>query len=144
MKIRNGFVSNSSSSSFCIYGVMLHRDEVDSIIKEISSKLESYISEHKKDEEWCEWNYDEDPDNKNWDPLNGNCSVTYISEMFEYVFGIDAYPSEEGECMLIGRSPESMPDIKTIGLIKEETKLTLSDEMKIRDEPHWIITEMSY
>lgn len=28
MKIRNGFVSNSSSSSFCIYGVTLSSDEV--------------------------------------------------------------------------------------------------------------------
>jgi hypothetical protein len=26
MKIRNGFVSNSSSTSFCIYGIYLHED----------------------------------------------------------------------------------------------------------------------
>jgi hypothetical protein len=29
MKIRNGFVSNSSTSSFCIYGACIDRDKVD-------------------------------------------------------------------------------------------------------------------
>jgi len=29
MKIRNGFVSNSSSSSFCIYGAAIEKDKID-------------------------------------------------------------------------------------------------------------------
>lgn len=33
MKIRNGFVSNSSSSSFLIYGVALDSDDIDRILE---------------------------------------------------------------------------------------------------------------
>lgn len=33
MKIRQGFVSNSSSTSFCMYGVYLTRDQLDAILK---------------------------------------------------------------------------------------------------------------
>ena len=36
MKIRNGFVSNSSSSSFCIYGAYINKDRVD---EEVVEKL---------------------------------------------------------------------------------------------------------
>jgi hypothetical protein len=32
MKIRNGFVSNSSSSSFCIYGVSIDQEEFAALI----------------------------------------------------------------------------------------------------------------
>lgn len=34
MKIRNGFVSNSSSSSFCIYGIILEKNQaIDLLLK---------------------------------------------------------------------------------------------------------------
>jgi hypothetical protein len=56
MKIRNGFVSNSSSSSFCIYGVSLETDYVD-ILKKIKKnspesfkKVKEYAERYKGDE----------------------------------------------------------------------------------------------
>jgi len=36
MKIRIGFVSNSSSTSFCMYGVILERDEIDKFCRQLN------------------------------------------------------------------------------------------------------------
>ena len=41
MKTRQGFVSNSSSSSFCIYGVGIDSYEFEKIMKKIKPDLES-------------------------------------------------------------------------------------------------------
>jgi hypothetical protein len=55
MKIRNGFVSNSSSSSFCIYGINLETDYVDILKKikknvpELFEKVKEYASEYDED-----------------------------------------------------------------------------------------------
>lgn len=35
MKIRNGFVSNSSSSSFCIYGVEFNDKQLDAMLEKL-------------------------------------------------------------------------------------------------------------
>ena len=40
MKIRNGFVSNSSSSSFCIYGTFMSFDEIFERVKDSLSEDE--------------------------------------------------------------------------------------------------------
>jgi hypothetical protein len=42
MKIRNGFVSNSSSSSFLIYGTTIDTDDVKQILKNNNIEVEKY------------------------------------------------------------------------------------------------------
>ena len=53
MKIRNGFVSNSSSSSFCIYGIDVgdNRADVEAYedkIKDLNLNLEVHYGEYSK------------------------------------------------------------------------------------------------
>jgi hypothetical protein len=66
MKIRQGFVSNSSSSSFCIYGAYLgeDRDEAEAIeakIGELGLKLEVHYGEYTRcvGRSWCSIGNDE-------------------------------------------------------------------------------------
>lgn len=50
MKIRNGFVSNSSSSSFVIYGVKIEDKSVEDIVKQFYSEEE--LKEFGEDDYW--------------------------------------------------------------------------------------------
>lgn len=44
MKIRNGFVSNSSSSSFLMYGLYIDNDELNCSSEQFYNKLEEMVS----------------------------------------------------------------------------------------------------
>lgn len=88
MKIRNGFVSNSSSSSFLIYGV-----EVEDVNKLIEG-LNLTDKEKESLEEEGDWHLSEILEDKN---LKG----------LEYM---NAY---DGECHYLGRSWDSVGDNET-------------------------------
>ena len=57
MKIRTGFVSNSSSSSFCIYGTSFDLDK-KALVKELYQKEFEALLEEKKIKEDYDWLYD--------------------------------------------------------------------------------------
>jgi hypothetical protein len=63
MKIRSGFVSNSSSSSFCIYGACIETSKLESLLNKLDIKLE--------------YDYDED--------------YLYTIEKIAEKIGLDAY-----------------------------------------------------
>jgi hypothetical protein len=84
MKIRMGFVSNSSSSSFCIYGIFIEKDVFLKIIKKESDD-DDY-------EDWYEDGWYEDCEKMaselglEFHPIDGNeglyfgCSWRYIGD----------------------------------------------------------------
>jgi len=50
MKIRTGFVSNSSSSSFCIFGIYVDREKYENF-----DELEKKAKEEGLEVEWTPW-----------------------------------------------------------------------------------------
>lgn len=99
MKIRNGFVSNSSSSSFCIYGASISStslakalgiDDEDADIEELLSKAPA-LSEMSY---WSPEGYDEYFVGISWskvkDDETGKQFKTRIEKAFKEVFGDDA------------------------------------------------------
>ena len=112
MKIRAGFVSNSSSSSFCIYGAWIDADSVKKLLSEEDLK---YI------EEECEggaWGISE---------VGHNIPLFYHCE------------TEDERCAF-GRSYQSIGDDETgkqfKGSIEKQLKETFGEDIKCRTINH--------
>lgn len=77
MRIRNGFVSNSSSSSFIIYGVMLTDGDMDNIFNKLNIVVEDIY-------EWI-------------DERTRNAGLEYISDSDNDSHYIGLHPNEIGD-----------------------------------------------
>jgi hypothetical protein len=99
MKVRNGFVSNSSSSSFCLYGTSLETDELKQAYANVFGKSEN----------------DED-DEDEYDSLYEMCAE--LADKVGLSYEVD------GECgyYYFGQYYNSAPDDKTFGQFRNEIK----------------------
>ena len=119
MKLRLGFVSNSSTTSFCIYGIVLSRDEL----------LEKLVDKNLRD--LCE--KEEDCD------LDKICSLSHSD--------LTHHTGPEGE-EYIGKDMSSIKDEETFGefknKIKDSLKLLLNKDCQEMIEKECRIHEESW
>lgn len=102
MKVRAGFVSNSSSSSFCIYGTSMDFSEVIEKIKESNLIPEDELEQLLEDDEWYE-----------------------IGEVLSEKMDLEVLPDYEQEYLWIGRSWSNLNDDETGRQFKESVKTKL-------------------
>lgn len=96
MKVRNGFVSNSSSSSFAIYGTVLESDEFQYIMADLGISVDAYDT---------------------------NSTYAALSEITE---GTElTYVVSDSNDVAIGRPLSTICDDETGKQFKEETKAAL-------------------
>jgi hypothetical protein len=94
MKIRNGFVSNSSTSSFCLFGICVDREEALKVAKLLDPTMESSDDDRYEAGEIV------------GDKLNLECSTG---------------PYDDGN-LYIGRAPETLKDDETGAQFKQSVK----------------------
>ena len=112
MKTRNGFVSNSSTSSFCIFGVSMGDDE----FRKFVDRNMQLILAHTAKSKWMKEVKTEE-DLKQWQEEKG-----YYGDLLHTLaegVGLEAYYPPDWEMVFIGASWPSILDDETGAQFKE-------------------------
>jgi adenylate cyclase class IV len=78
MKIRNGFVSNSSSSSFVIYGKAFEREELEDVIIQLKNLPTNYFTDNEEEDNYYELLDDILSEEFTWHIDENDDSTTYV------------------------------------------------------------------
>jgi hypothetical protein len=116
MKIRTGFVSNSSSSSFCAYGLFLGKDEFEDRIQKLGYKFKD--SEDRGEVVG--------PDGTEYDS---------IQEVLDATFG--GCVAWEEEWVIIGKTPSEIEDNETGKQFKERVAKEIAPLIEGEEKCSW-------
>jgi hypothetical protein len=105
MKIRNGFVSNSSTTSFCIYGAEIEYDT----LKKLYNKEHNVNDENEEDKDYEFDEYD-------------------TMEKLAEKLGLEMHSGQDGEQRYLGRSYSRIKDDETGKQFKTEIENKLKAE----------------
>ena len=120
MKIRVGFVSNSSTSSFCIYGVYFNSGELTRIITTPYIKAKILLTSINKDET-------DSNKIKNYD------LIEEILNTFPEI-DLEYYCPEGSDGVYVGRDWTSIQDEQTAGEFKKSIRETIKKFAKVDDD----------
>lgn len=102
MKVRNGFVSNSSSSSFCIYGASMDLSELVEKVKGLNLIEEDELERLEENEDLYE-----------------------VAELVKEKIGLSSYQDYENDTVWFGREWSTIDDDETGKQFKENVKSKL-------------------
>ena len=117
MKIRQGFISNSSTTSFCIYGVHFSRGELFKVMNAIDVKAKLMLANMNKSNDMEE--------------MDDNDLFQVIDEAYDFK-NVDCYSPEDGG-VYVGRSWSSIKDDETGKQFKDSVKNELKQVITIPD-----------
>lgn len=117
MKIRFGFVSNSSSSSFCIFGTSMSKNEFLKIISENKEIMSKFMEDQKEyfNSEWLT-----DHDNNMMEALSDYDDI--FEYLGKYMNNLEIHAPYDFDYVYIGRSFTSIGDDETGASFKKNVK----------------------
>ena len=134
VKIRSGFVSNSSSSSFCLYGASLSKSDLKTFVQTLlDSDIEKFLKEHKyydmnsfgrpKDSTQSPDDYEDDFD---------MCAVAeFIDEYYSPNVSLSNAADYECDTLYLGRDGADMLKMMKIDILNK-----IKAKIKIQTRKH--------
>jgi len=123
MKVKRDFVTNSSSTSFCAWGVTLERND----LMENEDLIRKLYEFEKPEQTYNEYKLAVDEEDAIYDVLDAYLSSKKLSVTTD----------NDSENIYIGITPQDMPDDMTVGDIKKSVNDVLA-ELGIAEQADWI------
>ena len=126
MKKRLGFVSNSSSSSFCYYGIVVGDELIDNLLPSVKAILKEEAVKQKLLSEDFDDDDDNDFDGSDLMRLKELVEILFDSDLWDKELNLSYNPRPEEEDVAIGfnlkNNLDKLPGSMTIGDLRKKIK----------------------